>query len=57
MNHFINFNGTAGVWRKECILDAGNWQGDTLTEDLYLSYRAQFKNCKFKYLQIGRAHV
>ena len=39
--HFINFNGTAGIWRKECILDAGNWEGDTLTEDLDLSYRAQ----------------
>ncbi|MDP4703942.1 MAG: glycosyltransferase, partial [Polaribacter sp.] len=37
--HFINFNGTAGVWRKECIYDAGNWEGDTLTEDLDLSYR------------------
>ena len=49
-NHFINFNGTAGVWRKSCILDAGNWQGDTLTEDLDLSYRAQLKNWKFKYL-------
>ena len=49
--HFINFNGTAGVWRKACILDAGNWQGDTLTEDLDLSYRAQFKNWKFKYLE------
>jgi len=49
--HFINFNGTAGVWRKECILDAGNWQGDTLTEDLDLSYRAQLKNWKFKYLE------
>ena len=48
--HFINFNGTAGVWRKECILDAGNWEGDTLTEDLDLSYRAQLKNWKFKYL-------
>ena len=48
--HFINFNGTAGVWRKKCILDAGNWQGDTLTEDLDLSYRAQLKNWKFKYL-------
>jgi len=35
--HFINFNGTAGVWRKECIIDAGNWEGDTLTEDLDLS--------------------
>ncbi|MDO6599479.1 cellulose synthase family protein [Tenacibaculum sp. 1_MG-2023] len=49
--HFINFNGTAGVWRKECILDAGNWQGDTLTEDIDLSYRAQLKNWKFKYLE------
>lgn len=49
--HFINFNGTAGIWRKECILDAGNWQGDTLTEDLDLSYRAQLKNWKFKYLE------
>ena len=48
--HFINFNGTAGVWRKKCILNAGNWQGDTLTEDLDLSYRAQLKNWKFKYL-------
>jgi len=49
--HFINFNGTAGVWRKECIIDAGNWDGDTLTEDLDLSYRAQLKNWKFKYLE------
>ena len=49
--HFINFNGTAGVWRKECILDAGNWEGDTLTEDLDLSYRAQLKKWKFKYLE------
>ncbi|WP_298477606.1 cellulose synthase family protein [uncultured Maribacter sp.] len=49
--HFINFNGTAGIWRKECILDAGNWEGDTLTEDLDLSYRAQLKNWKFKYLE------
>ena len=48
--HFINFNGTAGIWRKDCILDAGNWEGDTLTEDLDLSYRAQLKNWKFKYL-------
>lgn len=48
--HFINFNGTAGVWRKKCIIDAGNWEGDTLTEDLDLSYRAQLKNWKFKYL-------
>ncbi|MGF1556948.1 cellulose synthase family protein [Paucihalobacter sp.] len=49
--HFINFNGTAGVWRKSCILDAGNWEGDTLTEDLDLSYRAQLKEWKFKYLE------
>ncbi|SKB46139.1 hypothetical protein SAMN05660776_1158 [Salegentibacter holothuriorum] len=49
--HFINFNGTAGIWRKECILDAGNWSGDTLTEDLDLSYRAQLKNWQFKYLE------
>ena len=49
--HFINFNGTAGVWRKDCILDAGNWEGDTLTEDLDLSYRAQHRDWKFKYLE------
>lgn len=50
-NHFINFNGTAGVWRKSCIIDAGNWNGDTLTEDLDLSYRAQLKKWKFVYLE------
>ncbi|WP_298766323.1 cellulose synthase family protein [uncultured Polaribacter sp.] len=49
--HFINFNGTAGIWRKECIYDAGNWEGDTLTEDLDLSYRAQLKKWQFKYLE------
>jgi len=49
-NYFINFNGTSGVWRKECIYDAGNWEADTLTEDLDLSYRAQLKGWKFKYL-------
>ncbi len=49
--HFINFNGTAGIWRKECILDAGNWEADTLTEDLDLSYRAQLKGWDFKYLE------
>ena len=48
--HFINFNGTAGVWRKSCIIDAGNWQSDTLTEDRDLSYRAQLKGWRFKYL-------
>lgn len=47
---FINFNGTAGIWRKSCIFDAGNWQPDTLTEDLDLSYRAQLKGWKFVYL-------
>lgn len=50
-NHFINFNGTAGVLRKSCIIDAGNWEGDTLTEDLDLSYRAQLKDWKFIYLE------
>jgi len=50
VGYFINFNGTAGVWRKECIFDAGNWQADTLTEDLDLSYRAQLRGWKFKYL-------
>ncbi len=47
--HFINFNGTAGVWRKQCILNAGGWQSDTLTEDLDLSYRAQLEGWKFIY--------
>ena len=46
---FINFNGTAGVWRKSCIIDAGDWQDDTLTEDLDLSYRAQRKGWEFVY--------
>jgi cellulose synthase/poly-beta-1,6-N-acetylglucosamine synthase-like glycosyltransferase len=49
--HFMNFNGTAGIWRKSCIIDAGNWQSDTLTEDLDLSYRAQLKGWKFLYLE------
>ncbi|MCX6164663.1 MAG: glycosyltransferase family 2 protein, partial [Ignavibacteriae bacterium] len=47
---FINFNGTGGVWRKSAIFDAGNWEADTLTEDLDLSYRAQMKGWKCKYL-------
>ncbi len=47
---FINFNGTGGIWRKAAIYDAGNWHSDTLTEDLDLSYRAQLKGWKFKYL-------
>lgn len=46
---FINFNGTGGIWRKECILDAGNWEADTLTEDLDLSYRAQKIGWEFIY--------
>lgn len=49
--HFINFNGTAGIWRKKCILDAGNWESDTLTEDLDLSYRAQLKKWEFVFLE------
>ncbi|XOV67217.1 MAG: glycosyltransferase [Fluviicola sp.] len=49
--HFINFNGTGGVWRKKCIEDAGGWEHDTLTEDLDLSYRAQLKGWRFQYLE------
>ena len=48
---FINFNGTAGVWRGRCIEDAGGWQYDTITEDLDLSYRAQFRKWDFIYLE------
>ena len=48
---FFNFNGTAGMWRREAIDEAGGWQHDTLTEDTDLSYRAQLKGWKFKYLQ------
>lgn len=48
---FINFNGTAGVWRTSCIEDAGGWSAETLTEDLDLSYRAQIKGWQFKYLE------
>ncbi len=47
---FINFNGTAGIWRKSCILDAGNWQPDTLAEDLDLSFRAQLRGWQFVFL-------
>jgi len=49
--HFINFNGTGGIWRKQCIADAGGWEHDTLTEDLDLSYRAQIFGWKFKYCE------
>ena len=48
---FINFNGTAGIWRKEAIVDAGGWADDTLTEDLDLSYRAQLRGWRFHYLE------
>ena len=46
---FFNFNGTAGIWRKETIIDAGGWRADTLTEDTDLSYRAQMRGWKFIY--------
>jgi cellulose synthase/poly-beta-1,6-N-acetylglucosamine synthase-like glycosyltransferase len=47
---FFNFNGTAGIWRREVIPDAGGWQHDTLTEDLDLSYRAQLRGWRFIFL-------
>jgi cellulose synthase/poly-beta-1,6-N-acetylglucosamine synthase-like glycosyltransferase len=50
-NVFFNFNGTAGVWRRQAIEEAGGWQHDTLTEDTDLSYRAQLAGWKFIYLQ------
>ena len=48
---FFNFNGTAGMWRRAAIEEAGGWQHDTLTEDTDLSYRAQLKGWQFRYLQ------
>ncbi len=48
---FMNFNGTAGIWRKSCIEDAGNWEADTLAEDLDLSYRAQLKGWQFVFMK------
>jgi len=48
---FFNFNGTAGMWRRVAIDEAGGWEHDTLTEDTDLSYRAQLKGWKFIYLQ------
>jgi len=48
---FFNFNGTAGIWRRQAIDDAGGWEHDTLTEDTDLSYRAQLKGWKFIYRQ------
>jgi cellulose synthase/poly-beta-1,6-N-acetylglucosamine synthase-like glycosyltransferase len=47
---FFNFNGTAGIWRREAIVDGGGWQHDTLTEDLDLSYRTQLKGWQFVFL-------
>jgi cellulose synthase/poly-beta-1,6-N-acetylglucosamine synthase-like glycosyltransferase len=47
---FFNFNGTAGIWRRSAIADAGGWQHDTLTEDMDLSYRAQLRGWKFVYV-------
>ncbi len=47
---FFNFNGTAGMWRRQAIYDGGGWQHDTLTEDTDLSYRSQMAGWKFKYL-------
>ena len=47
---FLNFNGTAGIWRRACIEDAGGWHHDTLTEDLDLSYRAQLRGWRIRYL-------
>src|SRR6266542_2303122 len=47
---FFNFNGTAGIWRRDAIVDAGGWQHDTLTEDLDLSYRAQLGGWRFVFL-------
>ena len=47
---FFNFNGTAGIWRRSCIEDAGGWQHDTLTEDLDLSHRAQLRGWRFVFL-------
>ena len=49
--YFLQFNGTAGLWRRECIEEAGGWEADTLTEDLDLSYRAQLKGWKIEYLE------
>lgn len=50
-NHlFLNFNGTAGIWRRTTIVDAGGWMADTLTEDLDLSYRAQLKGWHLEYV-------
>lgn len=49
--YFMHFNGTAGIWRRQCIEDAGGWSDDTLTEDLDLSYRAQLAGWQFQYVE------
>lgn len=49
--YFFNFNGTAGIWRREALEDAGGWQADTLTEDLDLSYRAFLRNWQAQYMR------
>ena len=49
--HFFNFNGTAGIWRRATIEDAGGWSGETLTEDLDLSYRALLRGWRFVFLK------
>jgi cellulose synthase/poly-beta-1,6-N-acetylglucosamine synthase-like glycosyltransferase/Leucine-rich repeat (LRR) protein len=54
---WFNFNGTAGIWRRRCIDEAGGWQHDTLTEDTDLSYRAQLKGWKFLYLPTVRCNA
>ncbi|CAF1313153.1 unnamed protein product, partial [Didymodactylos carnosus] len=50
-NVFLQFNGTAGIWRKKAIIDAGGWKDDTITEDLDLSYRAQLSGYKVVFLE------
>lgn len=50
-NAFMHFNGTAGIWRRTCIDEAGGWEADTLTEDLDLSYRAQLAGWTFRYVE------
>ncbi len=52
---YFNFNGTAGIWRREAIEDAGGWQHDTLTEDLDISYRAQLAGWRFLYAPLVSA--
>ena len=49
--HFLQFNGTAGIWRRDCIQEAGGWEADTLTEDLDLSIRAQLKGWRIHFLE------